>query len=328
MMMKVVLCVCFTSFAAGFATSPAAFRSPGIEAANIASTGLTKPDQASTSLHVGVSYGPPMRLDDGQGGIFQRNNMYNNNYRYNNEWQSYEVDPAFTSAPATVAISLAARYPADEALQRERNVKRSVAGATAIACAALLTKPFLPGLLANLPFFYQAYPLQASIATCGLNSALADTISQLRSWKEAGGGSFNFESRRSLSSVVYGALCLGVGSNLMYTKLLPALCPGSGIGAIVSQACLDNFLCAPLLWLPPAYMIKALFNRQSVMESLKNYVKDVREGKLLMRYWSVWLPAQGITFGMVPKHLRVVSTAIFSFIWFLILTSLSAKKND
>jgi len=323
----VIKAVCLASFAAGFATHPSVLR-PGMMAA---SPGLTKPDQASTSLHVGVSYGPPMgTLENGQQGWGVPRNNQKCRCTINNEWQSCcnDMDPAFTSAPTTLAIALCPTAD-EEALQRGRNVKRSLAGATAMVCATLLTKQFLPKLLVNLPFFYQAHPLQAPIASCGLNSALADTISQLLSWKQqAGADTFHFESKRSLSSVVYGAFCLGVGSNLMHTKTLPALFPGSGLGAILSQTCLDNFICAPLLWLPPAHMIKALFHRQSAMESLTNYAKDVRERKLLLRCWCVWLPAQGITFGMVPKHLRVVSTAIFSFVWFLILTSLSAKKND
>ena len=246
-----------------------------------------------------------------QRGILARQQHYKNDlqYKYN---QFFDVDEAFTSNTLSIA------YPTQK--QTRHRLLQAVSGSAAVLCAALMAQR-MPVMLTKLPYFYKYYPLQASIATCGLNSVFADTISQVQANK--------LNWRQTMSSILYGSTCLGIGSFTVYSKLMPTLFPGSGPGAILSQACLDNFVCAPLLWLPPAYMIKgALVSQKPIMESLKTYLKAIREEKLLHRYWTMWLPAQMFTFSIVPKHLRVLSTAAFSFLWFLILTRITSQKTS
>lgn len=278
----------------------------------------------STSLHLGISYGPP--LDD-----HARNNVFlrrNNNFASDNTVPSFYVDPAFT------AMSIA--YNPKQAEQQEtlqrRQVTRAIAASTAVVCATFMAKQLaasgvVPYFLSKLPYFYQAYPLHASMVTCGLNAVVADTISQIQSWKPRQ-GIFGFEWNQSLSSLVYGTICLGIGSNLAYTKLLPMLLAGtSGLTTVLGSALFDNAVLAPLLWLPTCYAVKAWFKGESVKAALQGYVHAVRKEKLLHRYASFWMPASMITFGFVPKHLRVVSTTAFSFVWFLILTSITSKNK-
>jgi len=269
----------------------------------------------STSLHVGVSYGPPMDYSDGSNTLQVRQRFYSTSTTH---YQVFDVDPAFQ------AISIAA-YPEDslgaQRTLQKRKWTKALLGAIVVASSALLAQR-IPALLNQLPYLYKAYPLKASVATCGFNSILANTISQCKSTSK------DFQWRQLCSSLIYGALCLGIGTNLVYTRLMPALFPGSGIGTVLSQACLDNFVCAPFLWLPPAYMIKAAVMRQSVLEALQQYGQAVRHEKLLLRYWCMWIPAQGLTFGVVPKHLRVLCTAAFSFVWFFILSKITNSTQD
>lgn len=272
----------------------------------------------STSLHVGVSYGPPSMIDERTTSVLLRRN----NRLDTSSFTYLEVDPAFR------ALSIAYDVKDDTSELQRRKLTRAVAASTAVVCAALMAKGMVSSgainfLLSNLPHFYKAYPLQASVATCGLNSALADTIAQAQSWQG------KFQWKQLLSSCCYGSLCLGVGSGLVYTKLLPAMLAGtSGITTVVGSACLDNFLFAPLLWLPPAYAIKALFQGQSVKGALAQYVHAVRNEKLLNRYVSFWMPAQLLNFAIVPRHLRVATTAGFSFVWFMILSSITSKNKS
>ena len=282
----------------------------------VTSWGATHP----TSLHSGVAYGLVTRVEKSNNkNALQRQQHYSKDLKQEfNEF--FDVDYAFTT------VSIAYPSSVQEGQQRKLWLK-AVSGSTAVVCAALLAHR-MPALLARLPYFYKTYPLQASIATCGFNSVFADTISQVQALKRKSLVS-KFAWKQTLSSVIYGTTILGIGSSLVYTKLMPTLFPGSGVGAILSQACLDNFVCAPLLWLPPAYMIKAaLVHQEPVLKSMQTYVKAVREEKLLHRYWTMWLPAQMFTFSVVPKHLRVLSTAAFSFIWFLILTKITSQKTS
>ena len=168
----------------------------------------------------------------------------------------------------------------------------------------------------------------------------------------------NYVLRQTLSYVTYGAMGLGLGSAIMYTQIMPRLLlhlfnlittttGGGGGGPLLSmlvQTCFDNFICAPLLWLPPAYIIKSLFFptarytsvrtgefkpraiRTNLIVGLQNYWSDVRTKGLLWKYWSIWLPAQMITFSSwVPTHFRSPMTAGISFLWLLVLMNLADR---
>ncbi|CAK0897868.1 unnamed protein product [Prorocentrum cordatum] len=66
--------------------------------------------------------------------------------------------------------------------------------------------------------------------------------------------------------------------------------------------------------------MKAVVFGQGPRAGLSEYLSDVREQGLLQRYWMVWLPAQCVTFGLVPEHLRIAFVAAISFFWLMILT--------
>ena len=86
---------------------------------------------------------------------------------------------------------------------------------------------------------------------------------------------------------------------------------------VLEKMLLDNFVSAPLLWLPPAYLIKAFLYDFSWQEGLRKYQEDVSQG-LLWRYWSIWVPAQTVSFSVIPDHLRVAFMACVSFFWFIL----------
>ena len=150
---------------------------------------------------------------------------------------------------------------------------------------------------------------------------------------------------------------------------MPAIFPnlGTGIMSIVAQTCFDNFLLAPLFWIPPAYIVKAWFfprvsldtivaknsgtystisydnNNNNTYKKLinalafiaantkvgiSNYIQDVRHKGLLFKYWSLWLPAQMLTFSpLIPTHFRSACTASISFLWLLILMNVGSGKK-
>ena len=94
---------------------------------------------------------------------------------------------------------------------------------------------------------------------------------------------------------------------------------------MVIQSGWDNFLFAPFLWIPGAYVAKGVVFQSNELVTLWN---DLKEKHLLQRYWSVWFPAQMITFSVVPLHLRVPFMAAIGFLWFLLLTKLAYRKQQ
>lgn len=279
-----------------------------------------KPVEDGTSLHVGIAYGPSMITDDNNIGSLQRSSVKHG--KYSKHWQPFDFDPSFS------AISIA--YPIIEEAKRDTSKwTRAIGASTAILVATVLAKLLVSNyaaVISALSYFFKTYPLQASMCSCGLNALVADLISQVKTWKSQG-GMFTFEIKKNLSAITYGVGCMGIFTNLAYTKLFPVLFGvDSTAKTILAQAFFDNFINAPLLWLPPAYLVKTLFFDTTAKEALGSYFSDVKNG-LLFKYWGLWVPAQILTFSVVPKHLRVAFMASISFVWFMILSSLTSKKE-
>jgi protein Mpv17 len=180
--------------------------------------------------------------------------------------------------------------------------------------------------LGDVSDLYSTYPIQSAVVTCGFKASVADGIAQIRSAGDM--SKFNLEARRNLAYVLYGGLFIGIMCHMEYDYLFPFLFGSEqSLQTLAEKVIFDNFVSAPLMWLPPAYLIKSLVYDYSLKEGLENYMTDIKENDLLQRYWTMWLPAQSISFSVVPDHLRVAFMASVSFFWFIILSSISSKDD-
>jgi len=172
--------------------------------------------------------------------------------------------------------------------------------------------------------FYANFPLQAAVLTCGIKASVADGIAQMRT-RVLGD---DLEFRRNLAYILYGGIFIGAMCHYEYDVIFPILFGAQhSLWASFQEVVFDNFVSAPLLWLPPAYLFKALVYDYSFKEGLEKYAHDVTENGLLNKYWMVWVPAQSISFTVVPDHLRIVFMATVSFFWFIKLSTLSAESD-
>lgn len=180
--------------------------------------------------------------------------------------------------------------------------------------------------IVDISEFYQSYPLQSAILTCGVRALVADSIAQLhQTWTES--NHHTVELRRSLAYVMYGGVFVGLMSHLEYDLFFPWLFgTDHSASTVAMEVVLDDFICAPLVWLPPAYLIKALVFRYPLEDGLRRYFRDIQDQGLLWKYWSVWVPTQTISFSVIPDHFRVAFMAAISFFWFLLFSALSSRK--
>jgi hypothetical protein len=80
------------------------------------------------------------------------------------------------------------------------------------------------------------------------------------------------------------------------------------------------------------YSIKSLFasnasfRSDTVRDGLAKLGDDILRKDLLKTYWLIWIPAQTLTFSVVPPHLRVLFVALVSFCWVTILSSISSSS--
>lgn len=173
--------------------------------------------------------------------------------------------------------------------------------------------------------FYAEFPLQAAVLTCGVKASVADGIAQVRSRS----GWDDIEARRNLAYVLYGGIFVGALCHYEYDVIFPLVFGTEhSLQVSVGEVLFDNFVSGPLVWLPPAYLIKAVVYDYSLREGLKKYKDDVTKNGLLQKYWAVWLPAQSISFTVVPDHLRVAFMASVSFFWFILFSTVSSSGES
>ena len=219
--------------------------------------------------------------------------------------------------------------------------------------------------------FYQNFPLQSAVLTCGVKASVADTIAQVKPQIEEISGKqtpitssdskheveilpqrmssesttitqkanrIDWEARRNLAYVLYGGVFVGLMSHIEYSYLFPFLFGDEKTLAITTEKVFfDNLIAAPIMWLPPAYFIKAWVygsdkdeesSRQGILvEGLEKYLMDVKENNLLWQYWAIWFPAQSVSFSVVPDHLRVAFMASISFFWFILFSTVSSQGD-
>eukprot|EP00986_Skeletonema_menzelii_P001425 scaffold378_cov131-Skeletonema_menzelii.AAC.6 len=172
--------------------------------------------------------------------------------------------------------------------------------------------------------FYKASPFTACFITASTRAAIADSIAQrLDECNE------EFDLKRCCAMVLYSGVILGLCCEMMFNHLFPIMFRGERNPLLLAakMALFDVFVNAPLIWLPPAYIVQALAYRYPKREAIQKYVTDVKENGLLQKYWSLWLPASLVNFLFVPAHFRVAFVAGVGFFWMIIL-SLVANKND
>ena len=181
--------------------------------------------------------------------------------------------------------------------------------------------------LADLSDFYASYPLQSAVLTCGVKASVADGIAQVKASRD---NMMTLELKRNVAYVLYGGIFMGLMCHLEYDYLFPILfgTDDQSVIKVLQEIIFDNFVSGPLVWLPPAYLIKAFVYEYPMKKGLQNYVNDIKYNGLLKSYWTIWVPAQSISFSVVPDHLRVAFMASVSFFWFILLSTVSSSSDD
>lgn len=137
-----------------------------------------------------------------------------------------------------------------------------------------------------------------------------------------------FQPLRNLAFLLYGGLYQGCAQHFLYNVCFPKWFGANTAPlTVVKKVSFDLLVLTPALCLPTAYLTKALIFRYSLKEGLRRYITDVKENGLLKKYSMIWGPVHCLTFGVVPAHLRIVFIAAFSFVWLILLSSLTSKSD-
>mmetsp|Transcript_4673 Transcript_4673/g.6521 ORF Transcript_4673/g.6521 Transcript_4673/m.6521 type:complete len:249 (+) Transcript_4673:44-790(+) len=186
----------------------------------------------------------------------------------------------------------------------------------------------LSNAMSTLDSFYQTTPYEAAFTTCGIKASAADFLAQKR---ESGDNKDKekVEFERNLAFILYGGLYQGIAQYFIYNVMFPQwFGSGHDIITVGTQVVFDLGIISPFLCLPVAYLTKSTIYGNTPIEGMKKYVNDVRYQGLLLKYYKIWFPAQCLTFGVVPEHLRIVFIACVSFFWLILLSSITATPME
>ena len=184
--------------------------------------------------------------------------------------------------------------------------------------------------------FWKSQPYTAAAVVCGIKASAADFVAQRRNYRkrvatdeEVDTETSKFSIQRNLAYIFYGSIYQGLAQEYIYNHIYPVLFgAGTNFATVLSKVMFDMLLQTPLVTLPIAYMSKAVIYRYSFREAFHQYINDIRNQKLLAKYWMLWAPVMSITFSIVPEHYRVTFVAMVSFFWLIILSSIANKAPD
>jgi hypothetical protein len=204
--------------------------------------------------------------------------------------------------------------------------------------------------------FYQTQPYVSAFLTCSVKASAADYFAQsaalegdeaseegpLANSSSSSSGDASVASTstsqgvdlsRNMAFIFYGGLYSGLAQQFFYTALFPAWFGHAHTWQTVAmEVGIDMAVIGPFLCLPIAYIVKTAFTDELTVENVKlgleKYVEDVKLRGLLFKYWAVWIPAQSLTFSVIPEHFRILFVAAISFFWMFILSSTSASTED
>jgi hypothetical protein len=175
--------------------------------------------------------------------------------------------------------------------------------------------------LAALP---REQPLLFGASVTCVKTAAADVLTQTaglgRGWSE-------LDWRRIGVFALFGALYLGGVQYALFVKIYPRLLPlastyaamnwrakladGRGFASVLAQVALDQGLHWPFAAIPCFYLFKGLGEGESIGATgralRQNWSSDV------LACWAFWLPADAVSFGVLPLHWQVPFAAAVSF---------------
>lgn len=207
-----------------------------------------------------------------------------------------------------------------------------------LACLSGASSFSLQPALSAVNAAFELNPYAAGAFVAGFKAGSADIIAQKRQIRKANNqkaaSSENetakgLDVRRTLAFLFYGAVYQGLAQEFTYNHLYPTLF-GTEITTInvLKKVICDMGVQTPLLTLPIAYYSKALLAGKTFKQAMAHYVDDVKNRGLLFKFWGLWTPVQCLTFSVIPEHFRVSFIALVSFFWVIILSSLSAAKDE
>ena len=176
--------------------------------------------------------------------------------------------------------------------------------------------------------FMMRYPKPTSVGATFTKTLIADLMVQIF---VDGHSLQTMDWTRAAVFGTFGFFYLGIFQYWLYNTAYFRWFPGVSLKSTIQKVSLDQFIKHPVLYWPTFYFLQTFINERkmniTMIESVVNTYKNniVSDMKAL---WSVWIPAQCITFGIMPLHLRLPFIAAISFFWCCLLSFMHGEYQQ
>mmetsp|Transcript_18030 Transcript_18030/g.72244 ORF Transcript_18030/g.72244 Transcript_18030/m.72244 type:complete len:199 (-) Transcript_18030:236-832(-) len=158
----------------------------------------------------------------------------------------------------------------------------------------------------------EANPWSTAFAVCTVKGAIADGLAQTVIEHHAVD---EIDVKRNALFAFYGGWYCGWAQhfvyNIVYTRLF-----GTSTSALnaVRKVAFDSVVHVPFGVFPVYYAYKGLlYDGLGVVGGLRKYADEARD--MIARYYMVWVPANLVTFTVVPTRFRITFIATTSLGW-------------
>jgi len=205
--------------------------------------------------------------------------------------------------------------------------------------------------------FYINAPIQAAFVTCAVKASAADAFAQVSACLPAKTAhsklskqsnskkqdvsypkislstiqKIEFHVPRNVGFILYGGFYQGVVQYFIYNVFFPVWFGASTDPYTVAMKVLtDAVLLAPFINMPVSYSIKeAMYgSKNPVLDGVQRYFYDAVHKDLLFKFWAIWVPANILSFSVIPDHLRIAFVASVSFFWLILLSKVSCSESE
>lgn len=169
-------------------------------------------------------------------------------------------------------------------------------------------------------YWLATYPLATKTVTSAVIVASGDAFAQVNI---EGAGWENFAWRRLANMFIVGGCVIGPCLHFWYGILYRFFPSPTSMGALQRLA-LDQFLFAPPFI--PAFM-GVVFALEGRLKDLPGHMEQ-NFTDMCLTNWSLWIPAQYVTFRYIPHNFQVLFVNGVAFIWNTYLSYVGHKHQE
>ena len=162
--------------------------------------------------------------------------------------------------------------------------------------------------------------MKCSFGVCFLKGCMSDALAQKLEQKDT------FDKKRNLAFSVFSGLYLGCGQHVVYNVWFTRVFgTKQNLGVGFRKCMADLFVHVPFLYLPLYYTFEDAVLKGTPSSGIQRlYLSDEPElPSVMMQYAKIFPVVHLVNFTVTPPEFRIGVVACVSFVWLVVLSTIS-----